>query len=299
LNSDYAGLTNAILHNPYDDGPRLALADWFDENAGPIECEVCNNSGLNRMANGELDPAWACPVCDGASNGFAEKAELIRLGIKLAEPTPTWHEDCGPECQRCQDQNRHEFLMDGPAGPFDIDTTVVWPVAVRRGFVEEVHLSSTVFFGKECPKCRGHGRHADHSEAECVACGGKTGTGRCGTGLAVGNAKELFSKHPLLHVRFVEREPDPVGTDWCFRFRGERWSSYRGFLPQALMSFVPQLRHAGWLQHYYDEARGGWTNVWSTREAAFMAVSEACVRWGRKQAGLPELPSAKHGVGSV
>ncbi len=112
---------------------------------------------------------------------------------------------------------------------------------VRRGFVEEIRIPLAKFYGVacpqcrgdsvlpdgerwqlpgsnckscsntgrviECPKCRGHGRHADHSEAECRNCGGVTGTGRCGSGRVPALGPVLAAKHPITRVTFTGEKP--------------------------------------------------------------------------------------------
>ncbi len=111
-------------------------------------------------------PEWkacSCPECGGYG------------GIPGPGRCPT----CGGTGDLLKGHYRYEReTLDGVES---VAETRPRPVTFARGFPDAVHCTLAEL-GGVCPECRGHGRHADHSEAECTDCGGKTGTGRCGTG---------------------------------------------------------------------------------------------------------------------
>jgi uncharacterized protein (TIGR02996 family) len=78
-------LLRAILDAPEDDAPRLVYADWLDEHAGPVACDYCGGRDQCPKGDGTFDEHWHCPRCDGKSNGYAERAEFIRVQCRLAQ----------------------------------------------------------------------------------------------------------------------------------------------------------------------------------------------------------------------
>lgn len=65
----------AIIERPDDDLPRSVFADWLEGNAGSRPCYACSD-----------EVKTDCKSCKGTgsvTNGFAERAEFIRLQIEL------------------------------------------------------------------------------------------------------------------------------------------------------------------------------------------------------------------------
>lgn len=105
---------------------------------------------------------------------------------------------------------------------------------IRSGFIDSLTLSASDFWEyfdrayykpnwttDKCTDCRGHGRHADHSEAECVKCGGVTGTGRCGTGIA-GFRVRPTTAQPITKVTitgFADYDAYELRLQWYMRFK--------------------------------------------------------------------------------
>lgn len=92
--SDEEAMLRPILLAPADDGPRVVYADWLDERAGTVPCPRCRGGLLIGYAN---EP---CPVCRGdcvASNGNAERANLIRVQCELARLGDRCREGWNPE----------------------------------------------------------------------------------------------------------------------------------------------------------------------------------------------------------
>ncbi len=79
---EQAAFLRSICENPADDAPRLIFADWLEERVGDVECSGC--VGWSRVKH---EPHPKCTICSGTgciSNGFAERAEFIRVQVELA-----------------------------------------------------------------------------------------------------------------------------------------------------------------------------------------------------------------------
>ncbi len=169
--TDEDALLAAILADPEDDTPRLVFADWLDENEASVTCERCDGTGCTFCGGEDRDYHSSCNECnrcDGSgfvSNGYAAKADLIRIQCELAKH---WHGvgDCSCrqlidkyDCDNCLTWERTEELRDRerelfaslplelPDGFFRCVSTVAYmysrlrsdPLAVYdRGFVDSV-----------------------------------------------------------------------------------------------------------------------------------------------------------------
>lgn len=120
--TDGDAILAAVLANPEDDLPRLVYADWLDENAGgPVPCRACGGSGwrVARTRVAEMDrdeynlSESRCGACGGTgavSDGFAERAEFIRVQVEVARLYPD--EVCvWPDCPL---RIRQRQLFAGP-----------------------------------------------------------------------------------------------------------------------------------------------------------------------------------------
>lgn len=89
-----AALLAAIAAHPAEDTPRLAFADWLEEQATDVDCGACDGVGetpqdmLAGRTPGTLGPVFVglqpCPTCSGTgrvSDGRRERAALIRGSI--------------------------------------------------------------------------------------------------------------------------------------------------------------------------------------------------------------------------
>lgn len=158
----------AILASPADDTPRLAFADWLVDHA---EAVPCREQAVHYKGLGGVRKYPKCPKCAGTgslSNGFAERAEFIRVQCKLAgwDWGPHWtesdHQYLKCDCTGCDLRRRERelFAVHGdsvcrsvtdllgedvlrscvPIDPDDVPNYRAC-VLVRRGFVESLSLS--------------------------------------------------------------------------------------------------------------------------------------------------------------
>jgi uncharacterized protein (TIGR02996 family) len=85
----YLALLRGVLAEPAEDTPRLALADWWDENAAEVPCGRCKGTGSVWPGHRDI-PTIArvhCPACSGSgrvSDGRRERAEFVRAQCELA-----------------------------------------------------------------------------------------------------------------------------------------------------------------------------------------------------------------------
>jgi uncharacterized protein (TIGR02996 family) len=124
--NEYNAMLRAICAEPDEDTPRLAYADWLDENAGMVECRECRGEGRiiveMRAKRGPFpepekqyifempdNVGMDCPTCSGTgrvSNGYAERAEFIRVQCELARLMPSGKcpqcNNYGGPCDYCE-----------------------------------------------------------------------------------------------------------------------------------------------------------------------------------------------------
>ena len=80
-------LMAAICADPADDTPRLAYADWLEENAGTVKCKECGGSGWEAGREG-TERCNECLGNEGPPDGRAARAEFIRTQVALARLPP-------------------------------------------------------------------------------------------------------------------------------------------------------------------------------------------------------------------
>ena len=155
---------------------------WFGE---LIDCPACDGEGRVYHHAGPSSEWATCERCRGAKRirvGGDDPAKMIELLPASTNLIP-WQE-AATECCCCYEGSRAELMdltIKSFATTFEIDCNCTQKVKadlLRCMFPPPYLHGETV----KCPECGGHGRIADCSEAECTNCGGKTGTGKCGTG---------------------------------------------------------------------------------------------------------------------
>ena len=179
--------------------------------------------------------------------GEEERAEFIRNQIKYYPQARKWLS-----------------TKDHPEITYEFD----------RGFVSSVSLTCEAFVGQECTACNGTGHpHKDGHQmlAFCGICGG--------TGRIEGVARELFSRHPIVDVKLVDKNPHPPGYSLGWR---------RNFIgPDSVPEEIYDLIN-GW-RRIHSGPPIQWKEYFTTNEAN-AALSRACVSYGRNLVGLPLLP---------
>lgn len=99
-----AAFLRRIGENPDDDLPRLVYADWLEEREASVECGGCDGTSFHRYADfpdgspnySDTAVCYRCLGTGHVSNGYAARAELIRVQCELARL------DSGVRCPVCE-----------------------------------------------------------------------------------------------------------------------------------------------------------------------------------------------------
>jgi hypothetical protein len=281
-----ARLLRAVLESPGDDTPRLAYADWLDDNAGVVPCPICTGPGFPR---GPV-PA-GCTKCRGSleiPDDRRERAEFIRIQCELAG-----RPDGSPETTRRRSdlfEREGDLLwnMQGAgimpgqmlaharrdwAGP-DLSAMAktipgrsAWTWS--RGFISTVRAPLAVLAGEECYLCHA-GLGDGHPPRNCPACSG--------TGRVPGIGRDLFGLQPVTRVD-TDRLPSTQLINGRIRwaFWREHESGY-----ESLPNITPVSRVPWQLLEYLDAG-------YESEAAARDALSAALVAHFREQCGLTPL----------
>lgn len=221
-------LLRAVLEDPTDDGVRLVYADWLEENGEP------------------------------------ERAEFIRLQLRVAAP---WSSTSG-ECWQCHCARTEGQRTNGPCR-----CEPAWRELRRRLGLLVVNRGLEGGWPMPVPSvCNRY-----------MLSRGFAGEIFCTWDVFDEHAAELFSAHPVVSVRLTDREPyeSPGRTKrrwWWLRSLGRAvWAGSE--LAAPVFRKLPSLRP-------------GVTAVdYTSWDKALEALSHACVALGRERAGLPPLPS--------
>jgi uncharacterized protein (TIGR02996 family) len=158
--NDEAAFVRSVCESPFDDTVRLAFADYLDENAGDVPCGRCGGESLPFDASVRLrmEGLAPCPDCRGSgavSNGYADRAEFVRVQCRLeAIHNRDSRKDGGPPLTEYNALRRREReLLDtfgrawaGHDFHYVNPVEGVWVgeraavATYRRGFVESVAL---------------------------------------------------------------------------------------------------------------------------------------------------------------
>lgn len=247
----------AILAKPREDAPRLVYADWLEE------------------------------------HGDTARAEFIRIGCKMASCRMCHRKDgtkrkdgYSANCGRCKPLRRREQALLEQHGAewakpvcdildcgFDLANQ---HIRFERGFIGAVELRMEEFVGGRCERCDGDGQahgsdrpsqwSSDPNYMKCPVCHG--------TGRVPGIAKELFRAAPITSVKLTGKRP----TDAVHSLRyGWPWI-------ESNSNFCIPFDPLGMMMSK-DLSDG----FYRTEADVYAALSRACVRYGREQAGLGKL----------
>lgn len=176
----------------------------------------------------------------------------------------------------------HEYMLSiGDKGYATVDYPGL-SVNFRRGFVEKVAFTwMDILCGNGCRRCRAY-----KTNRRCVDCGARA--------RKPGIAEELFASQPVTEVVFTGMSPylGGDGTHCC-------WFPCRAYLPETERTDRDLVEDV-----VFDQMRGeslefgpGWVAKSSRTICRFREtdraqdeLSKAAVRYGRKLAGLKDLP---------
>ena len=220
--TDEQALLRAICADPADDLPRLVYADWLEERAtvaGEPPTGRCPNGNRLTSAHMLSDDGSRCLACGlgRVSNGFAERAEFIRVQCELVRMEESGelceidpregHTCCQDPCPVCASvekylglSGRERELLESHWHPWcgvpatycgNYHDTGAFGVTFRRGFVEVISCTAAAWLAhgdslywhpaqtEPCPKRYGEGWHRSPPYvSQTWVCQTCSGTGR-------------------------------------------------------------------------------------------------------------------------
>lgn len=308
MNRDYEWLLEAILDSPQDDTPRLAMADWLEENDKEEYCDMCVghgghispyanhpigkhnamsledfNAGAKKDWRGQNRARWSrCPRCTGEGkvpNGNAKLAEFIRVQIELANTNPSIvelvdslhdHKWEAPEYWRVTYLRHKEKELWG-SWPEADDVRSLMHASMPKG-VEWLILPESL------------GGVSGHPYVAVVR-RGFIDEVRLPL-LAFGQyAVEIFSKHPVTKVALTDQKPYKgiTGSMWFSGDKLSDWMDKDAAVPRNVYCC---------LEGYTDHDMDFWRR-YNTEKAARDALEIAAARAGRQRARDAKAEEAK------
>jgi uncharacterized protein (TIGR02996 family) len=278
--TDLDALLAAVLDRPDDDTPRLVYADAIEEQAGAVACEMCHGgrwcpncsgegcSPYGVAANGDclVDRCRHCANAREVPNGFAERAEFVRVQVELARMPD-------PECLHCWPGNgcryhelrRREMVLWGVLNTtFDIGPPLPRSLRseprlesrlpsdhragsesdiciVSRGFIDAVTCDLRTWCGGECERCDGLGRITTGLAPDGIIISSSVTCSAChGTGRVIGIGPAVVRAHPVRRV-VTDREPYESKYGWSW-FEGpvsQHVIAYR--IPSMVWDLLPHV----------------------------------------------------------
>lgn len=227
---------------------------------------------LRRVCEKPADNAPRGVIADWIQDhGDDERAEFIRLQCNGME--------CGPGDRNSIPSFAVAKSYFANCPNFPQGSFVKW----SRGFISEIRLTCAEFIGGPCGKCNGtgwitsrvwHGPTQDDDEIS-------TSSSPCEhckrTGHIDGIARELFQKHPIVKVVLTDKRPQATNNEYY-------WNEWRGTV----------LANSDLPGELCDQFFGPFNHreIFQSETAAHDALSDACVAYGRKLVGLPDLDFA-------
>jgi uncharacterized protein (TIGR02996 family) len=246
-------ILSAVLADPFDDLPRLILADWLDENGEPSRAEFIR-----------AQIALPNDRCRDVSERLNTLIEVEQVPAKMLGVGRdwSWSGDCESAVIKPNDSKGIEYVF-------------------RHGFPDEIRCKMDQWVGGICQTCGGNGsvdsgRIGSFREIPIripETC--KTCKGQCCT---PGIAKAVCEQWPVTKVVLVDRKPNDGehGGYWL------RYYEDNNIYNLGRPSVLP---HELYDPKTMDYAVGRF----STQAAALSALSHAALTYGRRLAGLPEL----------
>lgn len=298
--TSYDDFVARIYDDPDDDALRLICADWFAENEQVVEtpCPRCSQyvNDLNNPFGAQLgyhperDPAsgrheggWTnCKNCNGGgtshrpgyvlqSNGFADRAEFIRLQCRIAAIEAT----CS--CGRCVKRRGGGQHTNGPC-VIDQERDDLPDGRSKQAFLRMRHNKLMIRSGKSFVPQSGVDFCVKQEGEPYTVAASLISMHALDTGYSFSRGFAEKVSLPLeawkLHGPYIVRQTpirEVVLTDATFCLRGtgtqewDMWLEGRQFLPDRMVEII---------RSYMP---------WQTERAARDGCSAAAIQWAREQ----------------
>lgn len=294
--NDHDILLRAILANPEDDAPRLAYADWLDENGGEIRCPKCKGlrfgfcsrcsgegcSIYGIAANGPCGVEKQCDECNGTgrvSNGFAERAEFIRVQCELDKlPTECDRTFCDGQLVVCPDCRKRKQL-------WKIERN--WIENNRRKFRDDsgIPLADMGLLRQEPLECAGPLFRFRKGLVEEV---------RCTLAQYLTHCHEIAAKHPVTKWILTDKEPtnDPLGEH--HRNPEYHWFIFVPDPHYPSTNALPYEWQKPWERWEISMIKGGNGAYFTSKEHAMKGLQKFCYLYARRSLTLgPTRPAQR------
>lgn len=274
----------AICEDPGDNLRRLVYADWLEENATTVDCPSRNGKGGYGGFDGE-DECVQCLDCDGSGevpDGNKARAEFIRVSCRIAA-----FGDARDETLKMDLDRNHRIPVRGEGKEYNrsqmgemlkalspecrrllLENWKAWTPQLSTTSTFEVVLSDRwTFSGTPA---------VSYSRGFVSAVTLPTAT-------FLDRARELFAGNPIERVVLSDRRPQRTGgvAIWYSQLHGGTAGiSQQHLAPDELFGLLPGQP---------QRIRGHRLAAFSSVDSAVSALSAACVAYGRRLAGLPEL----------
>ncbi len=269
-----ADFIRAVCADPFDDGPRLLMADWLEERGGP----------------GDGDRAEFIRVQCAIAAGAGRETELFNEDVDWSQCTgvaASWCPNCGDCC--CKDREESMSDEDCPLhAPNSRHCCLEWLHYSMESLRHRERELWVPPLNRDMVKGSGLGTLILPGMAEPTP-GITWGVVRRGFVASLRLPCEAFMRHagaifaaaPITAVALVDKEPE--------RRNGRLWAWFCETTGGPGVPYQEQLPEPLWL------LSGGVCDDVSyhshpTRDAAMEAASDAAVALGRSAAGLPPLP---------
>lgn len=155
-----------------------------------------------------------------------------------------------------------------------------------RGFIGAVSLTTQALMGERCQACEGAGRHLERRASHMSSAALEIGADSEETGYTcqfchgsgyVGGLRAELARFPLTEVRLSDKRPWNGGHDGAIGFWW--WAAERTNQPDYIEESLYLL-----LEGHEEMAASGLGKKYASSSAAEQALSDAVVRWVRKQA---------------
>lgn len=269
MTDTYQNLLATVLACPEEDGPRLVLADWLEEQGDTeraefirVQCALALKPGRDcGYKPGRRQPPWCSDPSCCSCHLYVQVRELWRK-LPTAKVFAPWAGGISTHPENSIFWIGHQ---DGPE------------CFVKRGFVAEIRCRLTDWMGSDiCEGCynseeHGPAGHGNWKRSECPCCHG--------TGTTPGIGPALVRQQPVEVVRASDVRPWNAGnhrwgwTNDCNDFPEVPWH-IPGQVFKLLALDKGRLPQQG--RRWYP-----------TEQAAQAALSTALLRWAVRQSPAP------------
>ena len=267
MTDTYQNLLATVLACPEEDGPRLVLADWLEEQGDTeraefirVQCALALKPGRDcGYKPGRRQPPWCSDPSCCSCHLYVQVRELWRK-LPTAKVFAPWAGGISTHPENSIFWIGHQ---DGPE------------CFVKRGFVAEIHCRLTDWMGSDiCEGCynseeHGPAGHGNWKRSECPCCHG--------TGTTPGIGPALVRQQPVEVVRITDKRPLGASADGFFGWEAphrHREESHQ--LPGTIFRLLPRRN---------DDVSN--CRLYPSLEAAQAALSAALLRWAVRQSPAP------------